>query len=304
MIFNVVAQVDRLVAFVPEQKVPEEMSHNFLLQAILVISIIGIVLGSILAYAARRFAVKENPLIEKVEDVLPKGQCGACGFAGCRGYAEAVATKEDVAANLCIPGGEKTTRQVASLTNKKLEETIRKRAALRCTASSARGAAKKYLYHGIQDCLASSILLQGPSECHHGCLGLGSCQRACPYGAIEMRDERPQVDRELCVGCGLCVKACPRKCLELIPDASLVHCACNNRGKGTPLKKLCPSACIGCGLCAKACPQKIITMEDNLPVIEYVKCPVECPMPCIEKCPTKAILPAAPKSQSAAEKGA
>jgi Na+-translocating ferredoxin:NAD+ oxidoreductase subunit B len=295
MIPHIMGNVGRLVAFVPEQRIPEEISHNFLLQAILVIALIGIVLGAVLAYGAWRFAVRENPLIEKVEDALPKGQCGACGFAGCRGYAEAVVNEPEVSPDLCIPGGEKTSREVAELTDKKAEKTVKVTSALRCVGDAEKGAPRKYIYSGIQDCFACHILLQGPFECQYCCLGLGNCQRACPHGALSMREGRPSIDRELCIGCGLCVKSCPRKCLEMVPQESLVHCSCNNPGKGGPLRKMCPSACIGCGLCAKNCPQKLIAMIGNLPVIEHMKCPGDCPMPCIDKCPTHAIAPFAQK---------
>ena len=290
-LFQVLSNIDKLVAFVPEQKVPETIPPGFILQTILVITLIGIVLGGLLAFAAQKFKVEENPLIEKVEDILPKGQCGACGFAGCKGYAEAVVLKEEIPANLCIPGGKNTAKVVADITGKKMEETVKMTTCLKCAHDADKAAPMKYKYDGIIDCAACNLFQQGFLECAYGCLGLGSCARACPFGAIEMKNSRPSISPEHCVGCGICVKTCPRKCLEVLPQDIIVHCNCNNPGKGPAVKKICPSGCIGCGLCAKKCPHSLITMENNLPVVQYEKCPRDCPMPCIEKCPTGAIAP-------------
>lgn len=300
LVMQVLSTVDKLVAFVPEQKVPETIPHAFLGETVLVITLIGLVLGGLLAFAAGKFKVEENPLIEKVEDVLPKGQCGACGFAGCRGYAEAVALKEAVPANLCIPGGEKTATQVAVITGKSLGETVKVAARLKCTAEAATGAPMKFRYEGIADCAACNLFQGGCSECAYGCLGFGSCARACPFGAIEMKDGRPAISAERCTGCGICVRTCPRQCIEILPQKCMVRCRCNNPGKGSEVKKMCPSACIGCGLCAKKCPHSLITMENNLPVIQCEKCPPDCPMPCAEKCPTGALSPQKEPAQKAA----
>ena len=92
------------------------MEHALII--VLVLTGLGAVFGLVLAYANKKLAIEVNPLIHVVEDVLPKGQCGACGFAGCMAYAEAVVTNPDVPPNLCIPGKEPVAKLVAELTGK------------------------------------------------------------------------------------------------------------------------------------------------------------------------------------------
>ena len=60
------------------------------IMAVVILTCIGVVFGFVLAFADKKFAMEENPLIGEVEEALPKGQCGACGFPGCAKYAEAV----------------------------------------------------------------------------------------------------------------------------------------------------------------------------------------------------------------------
>ena len=126
-----------ILAFVPEQKIPETIPEGFVVYTILVLTILGLVFGIILAYAAKKFRVEENPLIEEVEEVLPRGQCGACGYAGCRSYAEAVADKPEVEPNLCTPGGNKVTKKVAEITGKAAEERLKLTVSLRCAPDRA-----------------------------------------------------------------------------------------------------------------------------------------------------------------------
>jgi RnfABCDGE-type electron transport complex B subunit len=259
-------------------------------QVVIVLSALGLVLGWGIALAAKRFAVHEDPLIEKVDDVLPKGQCGACGYAGCRAYAEAVVTDKEVSASLCVPGGEDVAAKVAQLTGKMLGAVVKRVSALKCTADVSKAARSRYVYKGIETCAAASLVQGGPSMCGHSCLGFGDCEKACPFNAIIMKDGRPSIDREACTGCGICVKICPRMSLTLLPADALVHVYCHNPAKGAAKRKLCPSACLGCAVCFKACPFKVITMKDNLAHVDWQACPPDCPRPCLEKCPTASIL--------------
>ena len=103
------------------------------IMVLIVMTIIGLFFGLILGYVDKKFAVEVNPLIELVEDVLPKGQCGGCGYAGCRAYAEAVVLDESVAPNLCVPGKEEVTKAVAELTGKSAGDVEAKVAYVRCS---------------------------------------------------------------------------------------------------------------------------------------------------------------------------
>ena len=149
---------------------------------------VGAFFGIVLAIANKKFAMEVNPLIPEVEDVLPKGQCGACGFAGCAKYAEAVVLDPDVPPNLCVPGRAEVAAKVAELTGKKAEETEPRYAHLKCRGTKTAKAAA-YNYQGVPDCGAAKLLQGGPNACKFGCIGFGNCVRACPFGALSMGED-------------------------------------------------------------------------------------------------------------------
>ena len=162
------------------------MDYSFIaIMAVVIMACIGIVFGFILASADKKFAMEENPLIGEVKEALPQGQCGACGFAGCAKYAEAVVLDPNVPPNLCVPGKAEVAAVVAKLTGKVAEATEPKYAHIKCRGGN--GIAKlAYEYKGIHDCAAAKIVQQGPKFCKFGCLGFGNCTRACPFGAMSM----------------------------------------------------------------------------------------------------------------------
>lgn len=257
----------------------------------LVLTALGAVFGFILAYANKKFAIEVNPLIHLVEDVLPKGQCGACGYAGCMAYAEAVVLDAAVAPNLCIPGKAEVANLVADLTGKKAEATAPRIAFVSC-AGSPELARSAYKYQGIADCDAAALLMGGPKICKNGCLGYGTCVKACVFDALVMgANHLPQVNAAKCTGCGACEKVCPKKVIKLIPPDAHVSVKCNTREKGAIAKKSCSVACISCTLCLRECPHTAIKMENNVPVINHKICIEQCnEAKCLVKCPTKAII--------------
>ena len=127
----------------------------------------------------------------------------------------------------------------------------------------------------------------GPKVCAYGCLGYGSCQKACTFGAITMEEGLPIIHPEKCVGCGACKNACPRHIIEILPMSTTYHVNCISKDKGKEVKAACEVGCIGCGICVKQCEEGAITLVDNHAVIEMTKC-VSCGK-CEAKCPTKAI---------------
>ncbi|MFP4497780.1 MAG: RnfABCDGE type electron transport complex subunit B [Vulcanimicrobiota bacterium] len=251
---------------------------------------VGAVLGAGLAAAAQIFHVEVDPKISEVNEALPGINCGACGYAGCGQYAEKVVEDSQVPANLCIPGGDKTAKKIADITGKSAVPAQKKVSILRCTLDEKTGAPNKYSYHGVEDCAAVEMLHKGEYTCPFACAGLGNCARACPVDAITMIDGRPHIDAEKCTGCGVCVKICPRDVLSLAVHPGRVVVHCRNTRSPREKRKICPSACIGCSLCMRNCPYEAIKMENFLPVIDHNKCPEDCPRPCIDKCPTAAIL--------------
>ena len=257
---------------------------------IVVMTLVGLMFGIVLAFANKKFYIEINPLIHIVEDILPKGQCGACGYAGCMAYAEAVVINPDVEPNLCVPGKAPVAKMVAELTGKAAAEVEPKVAFLKC-AGSVNKAKKAYEYKGVHDCVAASLLQGGPKGCQHGCIGFGTCVKNCPFDAMTMgEDGLPIINKNKCTGCGKCETVCPKKVIELVPIGIHVALNCNSKDKGVITRKLCTVGCIGCGICVKNCPHAAIKIENNLAIVDCEICVSVCnETTCLYKCPTGAI---------------
>ncbi|MCB2340001.1 RnfABCDGE type electron transport complex subunit B [Clostridium estertheticum] len=272
---------------------------------LIVMTIVGLIFGLVLAFANKKFSIEINPLIHIVEDILPKGQCGACGFAGCMAYAEAVVMNDEVPPNLCVPGKAAVAKLVAELTGKAALEVEPKVAFVHCAGSTDK-ANKAYEYKGVQDCVAASLLQGGPKGCQYGCLGFGTCVNNCPFDAMTMGDNGlPIIDEVKCTGCGKCKSVCPKKVIDLVSPGIHVAINCNSKDKGAVARKLCTIACIGCGICVKNCSHGAIKIENNLAVVDSKICMAECSeATCTHKCPTGAIktfIKEAPSANIAAE---
>ena len=140
---------------------------------------------------------------------------------------------------------------------------------------------------GIPDCRAAVLSGLNFGSCAYGCLGLGSCVKVCPQGAISIQDGVAVVNQHKCIGCGLCSKTCPKGIIGMHDRAAKVAVRCSNQDRGPAVKKVCTAGCIGCGICAKQCEQGAVTLENNLSRVDPEKC-VGCGK-CVEKCPTKSI---------------
>ena len=240
------------------------------ISSVVILGVIGIVFGAILAFASRVFAVEVDPRIEKVEEILPGANCGACGATSCFAFAEAV-VQGKLAANSCVPGGAEGAGKIGEILGCEVEESREMRAAVRCKGG-LKESQQKFTYLGVKDCWAATLLSGGNKACEYGCLGLGSCVEACPFNAVAMnKNGLPEVYPELCTGCGLCVEACPRGIIELIPKEQKIYLACMNPGKGKTVTAVCDVGCNGCTLCAnpKTTPSGDIKMEGDIPVINF-----------------------------------
>jgi electron transport complex protein RnfB len=248
---------------------------------------LGIVFGIALALVAAKFAVEVDPKVEKVRETLPGANCGACGFAGCMGYAEAVVGNPDVAVSMCAPGKAPVAEKIAVITGKKAEKMDPKIARVYCQGGTSLSQ-RKFIYTGVQDCAAAVLAAGGDKSCEYGCLGYGTCMRACPFDAITMSaDSLPLINPEKCTACGKCVAACPKQVIELAPTAKAVVISCHSRDKGVDVKKKCQVGCIACGICVRTCPVNAIAIDNNLARIDHGKC-IVCGL-CVKKCPTNAI---------------
>jgi electron transport complex protein RnfB len=264
---------------------------------LIVLAGLGIVFGIALAIVAARFVVKVDPKVEKVRETLPGANCGACGFAGCMGYAEAVAANPDVAVSLCAPGKAAVAEKIAEITGKKAEKMDPKIARVFCQGGRSLSQ-RKFIYTGVQDCTAAVLAAGGDKSCDYGCLGYATCMRACPFDAIRMSpDNLPLIDPEKCTACGKCVAACPKQVIELALASKAVVISCHSRDKGADTKKKCQVGCIACSMCVKTCPVDAIKIENNHARIDHAKC-IVCGL-CVRKCPTNAIagyIPVRPKA--------
>jgi len=247
---------------------------------------LAIVFGVILGFSAKKFHVESDPNVDNIVRVLPGANCGGCGYPGCTMFAERVVSGE-ASYNACPPGGETAATEIAKFLGIDASPTSRKIAFIKCNGSSD-NIRLNYFYDGPQSCVSASQLATGGNKtCTYGCLGLGSCQNVCPFGAIKMSDSIAVINTEKCTACGKCVPACPKGLIEIVPEKSKVRVLCDSKDKGAIVKTNCRAGCIGCTLCKKFCEPGAITIENNIAKIDYEKC-TQC-MVCVNKCPTKSI---------------
>ncbi len=252
---------------------------------IIVLGSLGLIFGVGLAIASKRLAVHIDPKLEKIHGLLPGANCGACGGAGCFGFAESV-LKGELDISSCRVAEDKSKEEIAQILGKRLEKNVKRVAVLHCAGGNK--VKNKFNYRGIKDCLSAGLLMGGQKECGFGCLGFGTCERVCPFEAIKMSDSGlPVVDPNKCKACAKCVITCPKKLFSLIPVNSTVYVACKSHDLGKDTKAICPVGCIGCKLCEKACVFDAIHVNNNLAVIDYAKC-TSCEK-CIAACPMKTI---------------
>ncbi len=263
---------------------------NQILIPIIIVGGLGLIYGLVLAFASKKFYVAVDPKIDKILEVLPGANCGACGLPGCAGYAEAI-VNENKAINLCAPGGEEAVKNIAEIMGIEATTSEKKTAVILCQSGGYENTLLRYEYQGIATCKAAVLVSNGPNYCNFGCVFQNDCIAACKFDAIRI-DERGMrvVDPEKCTGCGACARACPRNLIKILPVSKKVHILCSSHDKGQEARRRCGNntACISCGLCVKKCPVDAIQMVDDLAQIDYEKC-ISCGL-CATVCPTKAIV--------------
>ncbi|MBI4808641.1 MAG: electron transport complex subunit RsxB [Nitrosomonadales bacterium] len=164
-----------------------------MITALLVMIGISLALGAVLGFSAIKFKVEGNPLVEKIDAVLPQTQCGQCGYPGCKPYAEAIA-KGEADINKCPPGGEEGIRKLADLLGVDYKPF-------------GEGAAPKAKAVAFID--------------EQTCIGCTLCLQACPVDAIAgAAKQMHTIIASECTGCELCVEPCPVDCIsmKLIPE--------------------------------------------------------------------------------------
>ena len=263
------------------------MNVTAIIIAAVVIAATGIIVGIGLGLFGEKFKVEVDEKEQAIRDELPGNNCGGCGFAGCDALAKAIAAGQ-APANACPVGGAPVGEKIAAILGVAAEAGQKKVAFVRCKGN-CESAKVQYTYSGIEDCrMATVVPGSGAKACSVGCMGLGSCVKACAFDAIHVVDGVAVVDEEKCVACGKCVAACPNSLIELVPYASKHRVQCSNHAKGKDVQAVCSAGCIGCTLCTRQCEFDAIHMDNNLAVIDYEKC-TNCGK-CAEKCPVKVIL--------------
>lgn len=258
---------------------------NGILIATAIIGGIGLVGGILLAVISHFCDSGEtNERFAEIRDALPSANCGACGFAGCDSYAEAV-ENGSAEPNLCAPGGKDTALRLSEILGVEIELTP-KVARVNCNGCTE-NAETKYNYTGLQSCKAAAALAGGMKSCDFGCLGLGDCVNVCEYGAISVKNGVAVVDESICGGCGLCAKTCPKQVISIVNAKKSAIIPCNNKQKGGVARKACKVACIGCSACVRACEFGAVKVENFLAAIDAEKCTV-CGK-CVAACPQKII---------------
>jgi Na+-translocating ferredoxin:NAD+ oxidoreductase RNF subunit RnfB len=247
---------------------------------------VALICGIVLTVTSRLFSIKEDDKAAAVRSCLPGANCGACGYAGCDGYAKALSDGTAAGNNLCIPGGDSTAQDIAEILGVKADDVIEQIAFVACNGVCG-AVERKYDYNGPKSCSAASLSYKGDKACTWACLGYGDCSRVCPNDAITVVDNVARIAPEKCIGCGICVRTCPQSIIRLIDDSSKVAVKCSNHEKGAITRKSCSNGCIGCMKCEKICPHGAIQVENNLATIDYSLC-TGCGR-CAEVCPVKCI---------------
>lgn len=262
------------------------MSITGIILAACIVGGTGLFIGVFLGVAGKKFAVEVDEKEAAILESLPGSNCGGCGYAGCAALAEAIA-KGEAPVNQCPVGGAPVGEKIAVIMGQEVGESVRKVAFVKC-AGTCDKAKQSYEYTGIEDCsMVNMMQNNGPKSCSYGCLGMGSCVKACPFDAIHVVDGIAVVDKEACKACGKCVAACPKGLIELVPYDQKHLVQCSSKDKGKDVMQVCSVGCIGCMMCVKQCEFGAITVENNVAHIDPEKC-TNCGK-CAEKCPKKII---------------
>ena len=264
------------------------MDVTLLIISMLSVGGLGFLFSAGLALASSKLTVEEDPRIAQIRDCLPGANCGACGLPGCAKMAEDVVEGE-AAIDACPACSAEALEEIAAIMGVEVPVGERKIARVMCQGGLAE-TAKKAEYVGISSCLATRFASGGDKLCEYGCVGLGDCVKACPFGAISMNvNGLPVVNNDMCTGCGNCVAACPRGIIELHPEGHSLFVLCSNKDKPKVANKVCTRACIGCKLCVRAVEEGEIFIKDNLAVIDYSRFGREPELP-TDKCPTGCLV--------------
>ena len=258
-----------------------------ILVSLLALGGLTLLLALMLILANKKLYVYEDPRIDKVEEMLPHANCGACGYPGCRPFAEALVEGKALPGK-CTVSTEDGRTAIAAFLGVDAGSEERRVARLAC-AGGTNVARNRAEYKGVESCRAASLISGGGKGCFWGCLGHGDCEAVCDFDAITMNEHSlPVVDEDKCTACNDCVEICPKDLFSLQPVSHRLWVACKNLEAGDQILEECQVGCTACGKCAMDAPGDLIEIKNNLPVINYsMNHQTQKP---IERCPTGAIV--------------
>jgi Na+-translocating ferredoxin:NAD+ oxidoreductase subunit B len=263
------------------------MNVGTLLTAVGIVGGVGLLFGILISLAHAKLYVWEDPRVNEVAGMLPGVNCGACGFPGCRGFAEA-AVKGEVQPAKCTVMNDDARADVAAYLGVEAGQANKVVARLLCAGGSD-VAPRKALYHGIESCAAAAAVSGGGKACAWGCLGFGDCAVSCTFDAIHMStNDLPLVDVDKCTACNDCVEACPLNLFVLMPLNHELIVQCKSLLEGETATQLCSVACNACGRCAQDAPA-VVNMKNGLAVVDYDRIS-EATRKAVSRCPTNAIV--------------
>ncbi len=245
----------------------------------------GLIAGILLTVAAKVFYVKVDERIEKIGSSLPQANCGACGYAGCSDYADAI-VNNGAPTNLCRPGGAEAASAIAEILGTAVADVIPMTAIIHCNGD-CNATKLQFDFDGIQSCKAVKRFYGGNGMCKYGCIGLGDCVAVCEHDAIKIVNGVAKVIPALCGACGQCAAVCPNQLISIKPKSSNIDVLCSSAANGKATKLACSNGCIGCKICEKKCPNEAIRVENFHAKIDYEKC-TNCGI-CKTSCPVKVI---------------
>jgi len=260
---------------------------SIVVTALAVMTGLVVVLTTLLWIAYRFLHVEEDERIDVVEQALPNSNCGACGYAGCRQFAEALVSGK-AQPGQCTVSGEPEKQAIANYVGVALVALEKQIARVAC-AGGRNVARLQANYQGEKTCRAAALAGGGGKACPWGCLGYGDCAEVCDFDAIVMdRFDIPQVSEEACTACGDCVEACPKDLISLHPQSHRLWVRCNNQEEGDDVLKYCEVACNGCGRCVADAKPGHIQLNHFLANIDYAKADMD--KTAIQRCPTGSIV--------------
>jgi len=256
------------------------------LTAVAALGGLTLILATLLVVANRSLHVEEDPRLDVVEEMLPLTNCGACGFPGCRAFAEAL-VKGGALPGKCSVSSEDGRERIADFLGVDVGAEEKRVARLAC-AGGTNVARNHAHYHGMSTCVSAAQVAGGGKGCFWGCLGLSDCEVVCNFDAIHMNAQSlPVVDEAKCTACGDCVAICPKNLFSLLPISHRLWVACKSLEAGDDLLDDCEVACTACGRCEMDAPG-LITMQNSLPVVDYSR--NHNTQEPIQRCPTGAIV--------------